>query len=614
MVTPDPTRPRDDESAAEDAADADEPAGADDVGGDVAATDDAVAGTDDALAEEPTPEEALSDDSADGVTPEESAPVEASSVPESSEAQSPAVAASASPASIVTGAAAVASLAEANSTEPEPAVPTAPGPNIADSNAAGAPTDAPVETQTGERPVYWHPDSLPKPQHQRSKRTFWWIIGGAVVALIAAIVAVVLIVTSSVAPAHAEGLVLLRDIQDRPTVGDWQLDNPLADAVPSGTSVYVNGYTVGAESALFVWSADRPSGTTTSSPAGETRMSLVDTVSGKQLWERRVTDLSTDFDPYDTPVVVSPPDSEAIVLSLGDLMVSISRADGAVVSRSDAHSSVEGIGFPDFSAPSSFVPTLGGDLLITSTRDGSGKVGRYASTNLTKPIWEVEGEPGERPVVAGDKLFFDDRVFSLTTGKELAWKGDLDWYYQSVGDHLIAIDYSGNETTIRGVDENTGEPTWTSKQSLPVVLDTTGLLVVADQAGGNVRRLDPSDGSVEWKSDVTSTWNGAYTVGEMIMLSDGDGGYTGIDAGSGEERYRSSTADGSLVGFSDRTLFLTLDDRLVAYDVRTGDRQWRINAPGDEYGFSAWGGTPLAVAAQLPAGSEKPAVLGLGAK
>ncbi|MFZ4896072.1 PQQ-binding-like beta-propeller repeat protein [Plantibacter sp. Mn2098] len=463
--------------------------------------------------------------------------------------------------------------------------------------------------------LQWHPDSLPKAKAPRSRRTFWLIAGGIALAVIAAIVAIMLVV-SSLSFTRVEGVVLLRDLSAKPTVGGWQLDNPLVDEVPRGSSVYVNGYTAGEESALFVWSADRPSGATDTAsahPAGETVIGLVDTVTGHELWTRQVTELSADFAPYDTPVVVSPPNSVDIVVSQGDVMVSLARSNGRVVSSSTAHSSVEGLGFPDFAAPASFAPALGGDLLITSTRDGVGTVGRYSSTDLERPLWEVTGSPAERPVVAGDKLFYDGTVYALSTGKAVDWKGDLDWYYQEVGTQLIAIDYSGNERTAHGIDARTGETTWTVKQALPVVIDASGLLVVADQSGGDVRRLDPSNGSIEWRSDVTSTWTGAYTVGGMIMLSDGDNGYTGIDADSGRKQYTSSAADGSLIGFSDSTLFLTLDDRLVAYDAQTGKRLWRVSAPGDEYGFAAWGGAPMAVAAQQSAHSTKPAVLGVGA-
>lgn len=455
----------------------------------------------------------------------------------------------------------------------------------------------------------WHPDSLPQPGRARPSRRRWFVLGGVALAVIAAVVVIVLIVTAAI-PQRVEGLALLRDLPSKPIVGAWELEHPLADEVPNGAELYVNGYTAGPSTAVMVWSTDRPlDATKVDSAEGETMISLVNTMNGHTLWERRVTELSEEFDRFDAPVVVSPPDAAAVVVSQGDLMVSVSRRDGRVVSTSSAHSSVEGIGFPDFAAPAAFVPGLEGDLLISSTRDGVGTVGRYRSTDLADPIWEVSGGAGERATTAGDKLFYADAVYSLEDGSAIDWQGDLAWYYQQLGRDLVAIDYSGNDTTIRGVDARTGEERWKATSALPVVLDASGLLVVADQSGDNVRRLDPRNGDVEWRSGLTSTWDGAYTVGDTIMLADGSGGYTGISAQDGAVRYEEGDADGSLVGFSDQTLVLTLDGRLVGIDATSGERSWSVPSVGEPYGFTAWGGSVLAVASVLPAGASDPAVV-----
>ena len=203
-------------------------------------------------------------------------------------------------------------------------------------------------------------------------------------------------------------------------------------------------------------------------------------------------------------------------------------------------------------------------------------------------------------------------MYSLDDGSTIDWQGDLSWYYQQVGGDLVAIDYSGNDTTIRGVDDRTGAERWKATGALPVVLDASGLLVVADQSGERIRRLDPRSGEVEWRSGLTSTWDGAYTVGDTIMLGDGEGGYTGVGARDGEIRYEEQDAEGSLVGYSDRTLLLTLDDTLVGIDATTGERSWSVDSAGDENAFTAWGGSPLAVATVVAAGSDAPAVLGIG--
>ncbi|MET3511779.1 outer membrane protein assembly factor BamB family protein [Plantibacter flavus] len=500
------------------------------------------------------------------------------------------------------------------STNPAPAQASTPHPATA---AADEPASA---SSAGEAPgepaaprALWHPDSLPSTVKRTPSRRRWFILGGFALAVVAAIVAVVLIVVAAV-PHRVEGLALLRDLPTKPTVGTWELAHPLDDEVPAGDELYLNGYTASPNTALLVWSTDRPLDQTTLDDApGETVVSLVNTANGHTLWDRRVTELSPEFDRFDAPVVVSPPDAAAIVLSQGDLMVAVSRRDGHVVSTSQEHSSVEGIGFADFAAPAAFVPGLEGDLLISSTTaDGTGTVGRYRSTDLTDPVWEVSGDAGERATTAGDKLFYDGAVYSLDDGSTIDWQGDLSWYYQQVGGDLVAIDYSGNDTTIRGVDDRTGAERWKATGALPVVLDASGLLVVADQSGERVRRLDPRSGEVEWRSGLTSTWDGAYTVGDTIMLGDGDGGYTGVGARDGEIRYEERDAEGSLVGYSDRTLLLTLDDTLVGIDATTGERSWSVDSAGDEYSFTAWGGSPLAVATVVAAGSDSAAVLGIG--
>lgn len=500
------------------------------------------------------------------------------------------------------------------STDPAPAQASTPHPATV---AAAEPASATAAGEAPEEPTapraLWHPDSLPTTVKRTPSRRRWFLLGGLALAVVAAIVAVVLIVVAAV-PHRVEGLALLRDLPTKPTVGTWELAHPLDDEVPAGDELYLNGYTASPNTALLVWSTDRPLDQTTLDDApGETVVSLVNTANGHTLWDRRVTELSPEFDRFDAPVVVSPPDAAAIVLSQGDLMVAVSRRDGHVVSTSQEHSSVEGIGFADFAAPAAFVPGLEGDLLISSTTaDGTGTVGRYRSTDLTDPVWEVNGDAGARATTAGDKLFYDGAVYSLDDGSTIDWQGDLSWYYQQVGGDLVAIDYSGNDTTIRGVDDRTGAERWKATGALPVVLDASGLLVVADQSGERVRRLDPRSGEVEWRSGLTSTWDGAYTVGDTIMLGDGEGGYTGVGARDGEIRYEEQDAEGSLVGYSDRTLLLTLDDSLVGIDATTGERGWSVASAGDEYSFTAWGGSPLAVATVVAAGSGSAAVLGIG--
>ncbi|TKJ96244.1 hypothetical protein PlfCFBP13513_12190 [Plantibacter flavus] len=500
------------------------------------------------------------------------------------------------------------------STDPAPAQASTPHPATV---AAAEPASATAAGEAPQEPTapraLWHPDSLPTTVKRTTSRRRWFLLGGLALAVVAAIVAVVLIVVAAV-PHRVEGLALLRDLPTKPTVGTWELAHPLDDEVPAGDELYLNGYTASPNTALLVWSTDRPLDQTTLDDApGETVVSLVNTANGHTLWDRRVTELSPEFDRFDAPVVVSPPDAAAIVLSQGDLMVAVSRRDGHVVSTSQEHSSVEGIGFADFAAPAAFVPGLEGDLLISSTTaDGTGTVGRYRSTDLTDPVWEVNGDAGERATTAGDKLFYDGAVYSLDDGSTIDWQGDLSWHYQQVGGDLVAIDYSGNDTTIRGVDDRTGAERWKATGALPVVLDASGLLVVADQSGERVRRLDPRSGEVEWRSGLTSTWDGAYTVGDTIMLGDGEGGYTGVGARDGEIRYEEQDAEGSLVGYSDRTLLLTLDGTLVGIDATTGERGWSVDSAGDEYSFTAWGGSPLAVATVVAAGSGSAAVLGIG--
>ncbi|WP_285025576.1 PQQ-binding-like beta-propeller repeat protein [Plantibacter sp. ME-Dv--P-122b] len=500
------------------------------------------------------------------------------------------------------------------STDPAPAQASTPHPaTVAAAEPASATAAGEAREEPTARRALWHPDSLPTTVKRTPSRRRWFLLGGLALAVVAAIVAVVLIVVAAV-PHRVEGLALLRDLPTKPAVGTWELTHPLDDEVPAGDELYLNGYTASPNTALLVWSTDRPLDQTTLDDApGETVVSLVNTANGHTLWDRRVTELSPEFDRFDAPVVVSPPDAAAIVLSQGDLMVAVSRRDGHVVSTSQEHSSVEGIGFADFAAPAAFVPGLEGDLLISSTTaDGTGTVGRYRSTDLTDPVWEVSGDAGERATTAGDKLFYDGAVYSLDDGSTIDWQGDLSWYYQQVGGDLVAIDYSGNDTTIRGVDDRTGAERWKATGALPVVLDASGLLVVADQSGERVRRLDPRSGEVEWRSGLTSTWDGAYTVGDTIMLGDGEGGYTGVGARDGEIRYEEQDAEGSLVGYSDRTLLLTLDDTLVGIDATTGERGWSVDSAGDEYSFTAWGGSPLAVATVVAAGSDAVAVLGIG--
>jgi len=161
--------------------------------------------------------------------------------------------------------------------------------------------------------------------------------------------------------------------------------------------------------------------------------------------------------------------------------------------------------------------------------------------------------------------------------------------YYSSGSRLTAFDIASGD---RIWDKRTAS--WGGQPDL-----ADGTLIVSDAGDtdtipsekSRIYGLDPTDGSVQWKTDITSdSLVSAVALSSDRTLSVFVGRYgltAAFDTATGEERWRATVdRDGNVVGQPVVTQGLVIvplgGNGIYAYDVTSGSRQWSIN--GTEVG------------------------------
>lgn len=115
----------------------------------------------------------------------------------------------------------------------------------------------------------------------------------------------------------------------------------------------------------------------------------------------------------------------------------------------------------------------------------------------------------------------------------------------------------------------------------PVV---AGDAVFAAAADGSVIRVNPTDGSVQWRQSLgTGLAAGVGSDGQIVVVASEQGELIALDAASGAERWRSPTGSSVVaapVASSGFVLIRTGDYRLQAFSATDGARRWSLQRPG----------------------------------
>lgn len=210
-------------------------------------------------------------------------------------------------------------------------------------------------------------------------------------------------------------------------------------------------------------------------------------------------------------------------------------------------------------------PTLSGDLLVVGSGDGY----VYALDRKTGEVrWRARtgGRVRSSPAIADGRVYVGSMdgilyAYDLETGQAA-------WRFETKGAGLFSGDFGFDRRTI---------------QSSPSVAD--GVVYVGSR-DGTVYAVDARDGSPRWTLSHGTSWvitSPAVTDGTVYAGSSDAAFVQAIDAGTGQERWRQSTAgivwsspaaSGGLLVVCDGVGIVS------ALDRATGQLRWRAYVPG----------------------------------
>jgi outer membrane protein assembly factor BamB len=458
------------------------------------------------------------------------------------------------------------------------------------------------------------------------------IIGGAVA--VVAVVAIVAVIALSGAGGQSGGVVPVVNLTQRPTVGDWKIENPFLAELKKGTDEDTASLqsiqTVATNQALVQWSFS--TGDDDASDKGQ--LTLLNTGTGATVWSRSWT---ASFS------ILSQPGAPDIVLRGAHGLTSISRSSGATISKTAA-TDVSPVGSAYFAIPL--------DRILLASK---GTTNLYSTSALTRPLW-AKGIPSTSITGASDdKLFTAEAAYSLASGQKIPWSGALgddisyfpaDRAWPSTGSpSQILRDESRDGTgSLDLVRANDGSSIWhldIPKSVKQVGFDSNGLLI---ESGTTLTRYSATTGQKLWShsglstfqsSGLNSSGNFAASPVDIAQAASEADTVVGIDPSTGKELYRidllASTDSGSasdesenpvVLGASADVLYVVSGSggqggNLYAYDTRTGLEKWRISQPySNWYAFRFAGGNLVAAALGLGEGKvdvthDHPAIEGV---
>ena len=439
--------------------------------------------------------------------------------------------------------------------------------------------------------------SIPKgeaPRKSRSRKALFGIAGAVAVVLAAGTAAAMIL--PNLSPASSRSEISTVDLMKAPKEA-WSIDHPLAPQVSENGYVTAQGVTVGQDRALVEWAC---CGDENAEPK-ESRLSLVDTRTGKTKWEVPWK--------HEIGSLVSLPGTSNPIVSTADGLISIDLANGALLSNSTKLTVI------------GTAPELNGDVIAKD--QATGAVGRYAPGDLKKSIWSVSNPSGSSFAIAGGMLVGGTDAYSIVDGTKASWSADSSSEYGELGGQLLRV----SDLALTGVDTSTGSDTWTvglrGKEIIPLQFSTNAVLII-DRGAGTASLLNPKDGTLSWTADVTVAAENPNCIewaeaGVIWIQSSGDADqFAAIDVATGEKLYSykvDQDADNvsRYIGSSKSNLYFveSKSGEMSAVDIRTGQLRWAMKPPEGLYELQIWGGNLIAVLNNGDSDSSEKFVIGL---
>ncbi|MEO5535954.1 MAG: PQQ-binding-like beta-propeller repeat protein [Pseudolysinimonas sp.] len=413
-------------------------------------------------------------------------------------------------------------------------------------------------------------------------------IGGGALAVVALGVVAALVIPSLIGGGGGPGNITTAEILHEPKLDAWRITNPFDGAGSPDEVVDLNTFEVGQDLAVLSWYS-RNSSDYGASETSTNRASLVNTRTGATMW---VVDTAGSV-----VAAVGGVGNGPTVLALSDdqgdngQLIAIDR-NGKQVSAT-----LPNDGYSLYTAgdvTSSFrtrAVMIDGDVLATN----GNSLARLSANDLSKAAWSID-EGGGNIAVTPDRVIIGDSAYSLSTGKSVTWKGGSDLYVLPLGQRLIASKQDGDSYDIVGLTTD-GDETWSTPLSSTSVIASADVIVTGDPSSGTLTGISMADGSVLWTTNFSQNDGQLYTQygTDVVWVSSGGDGFTGINARTGVELYRNSDIiqSGSLIGGTRNVVYVSGGSALEAYNPQTGVQLWSLPTPSgadDYYQFALLGG------------------------
>ncbi|MEM1183351.1 MAG: PQQ-binding-like beta-propeller repeat protein, partial [Acidobacteriota bacterium] len=212
--------------------------------------------------------------------------------------------------------------------------------------------------------------------------------------------------------------------------------------------------------------------------------------------------------------------------------------------------------------------------------------GRADPPDEADPFWRVatDGEAWATPTIRGGVAYVgsDDRrlyAIDVETGQSRFTAGPFPTPLRSTpavdGERLVLIDQGGRIHAV-ALD---GQTLWHLDVGAvgSAALDADGVFIVTD--GGDLLRLRAEDGRELWRLSLGAKRPpeaGPQASSGRVVIATGDGELHGVDAASGDRRWRRSVGQGAALRLVGGTVYASGGGFLWALRGADGAERWRL--------------------------------------
>jgi outer membrane protein assembly factor BamB len=306
----------------------------------------------------------------------------------------------------------------------------------------------------------------------------------------------------------------------------------------------------------------------------------IDAASGAEVWRFEA----------EGPVTSSPAvDAERVVFAdRGGVVYAVARGDGTprwrVATGAELDLPWGHEGWDYFTAS----PTLVDDLVLIGSGDGN-LYALEAATGAERWRYTAGARIRTTPAVSDGTVMFGDsagifHALNLADGRE-RWRFETAGHgltahdvgfdrrqiYSSAAVHEGVVYFGSRDAQLYALDLQSGAERWRSNDggsawviSSPAV--TGGRVYSARSSSGNVRALDPADGSEVWRlASGAAVFSSPVVVGDLLYVGNGAGWLLAIDRADGTVRWRYRTGGGIWATplVADGRLYIGSDDGFV---------------------------------------------------